>query len=256
MKIRTVIVDDEPWARKRIETLLGNEADFEILRTCSNGDEAIEAISTLAPDVVFLDVQMSGVDGFDVVDAIGVDAMPYVIFATAHQEYALRAFDAQALDYLLKPFDEDRFRRALDRVRKERDRPAQSKTDLHQVMRIVRPERRKYLQRVVVTTAGRMVFLKTAEIDWLEASGNYVTLHVGRDTYLLRETLTAFDEKLDPDHFVRLHRSAIVNVERIRQLLPWSRGEQVAVLQDGTELTIGRAYRSRLVALMSNAIAE
>ena len=119
MKIRTVIVDDEPWARKRIETLLGNEADFEILRTCSNGDEAIEAISTLAPDVVFLDVQMSGVDGFDVVDAIGVDAMPYVIFATAHQEYALRAFDAQALDYLLKPFDEDRFRRALDRVRKD-----------------------------------------------------------------------------------------------------------------------------------------
>lgn len=256
MKIRAVIVDDEPWARKRIETLLGTEADVEILRTCANGDEAIEAISTLAPDVVFLDVQMSGVDGFEVVDTIGVEAMPLVVFATAHQEYALKAFDAQALDYLLKPFDEDRFRRALDRVRKELDRPAQARADLQSVMSAVRPERRKFLQRVVVTTAGRLLFLKTAEIDWLEASGNYVTLHVGRDTYLLRETLTAFDEKLDPEQFVRLHRSAIVNVERIRQLLPWSRGEQVAVLQDGTQLTIGRAFRPRLLALMSNAIAE
>lgn len=255
MKIRTVIVDDEPWARKRIEMLLGAEADFEVLRACSTGDEAIEAISTLTPDVVFLDVQMSGLDGFDVIEAIGVDAMPIVVFATAHQEYALRAFDAQALDYLLKPFDEERFRRALDRVRKERQKPAQATAGLQEVMRAVRPQRRKFLQRVVVTTAGRLVFLKTAEIDWLEASGNYVTLHVGRETYLLRETLSAFDEKLDPEQFVRLHRSAIVNVERIRHLLPWSRGEQVAVLQDGTQLTIGRAFRSRLLALMSNSIA-
>lgn len=234
--------------------MLGSEADFEILQACSGGDEAIEAISTLAPDVVFLDVQMSGIDGFDVVEAIGVDAMPVVVFATAHQEYALRAFDANALDYLLKPFDADRFRRALDRVRRELEKPSQGRADLQRVMQAVRPERRKFLQRVVVTTAGRLVFLKAAEIDWLEASGNYVTLHVGRDTYLLRETLTAFDEKLDPDQFVRLHRSAIVNVERIRQLLPWSRGEQVAVLQDGTQLTIGRAFRQRLLGLMSNAI--
>lgn len=198
---------------------------------------------------------MSGLDGFDVIEAIGVDAMPIVVFATAHQEYALRAFDAQALDYLLKPFDEDRFRRALDRVRRELEKPAQARADLQEVMRAVRPERRRFLQRVVVTTAGRLVFLKATEIDWLEASGNYVTLHVGRETYLLRETLTAFDEKLDPEQFVRLHRSAIVNVERIRQLLPWSRGEQMAVLHDGTQLTIGRAFRPRLLGMMSNAIA-
>lgn len=206
--------------------------------------------------MVFLDVQMSGLDGFDVIEAIGVAAMPIVVFATAHQEYALRAFDAQALDYLIKPFDEDRFRRALDRVRKELQRPAEAQAGLQSVMHAVRPERKKFLQRVVVTSAGRLVFLKTAEIDWLEASGNYVTLHVGRETYLLRETLTAFDEKLDPEQFVRLHRSAIVNVERIRQLLPWSRGEQIAVLRDGTQFTIGRAFRPRLAALMSNAVTD
>jgi two-component system, LytTR family, response regulator len=256
MKIRAVIVDDEPWARKRIATLLGNEPEFEVQQTCTNGDEAIEAVATLAPDVVFLDVQMAGLDGFDVIEAIGAEAMPLVVFATAHQEYALRAFDAQALDYLLKPFDEDRFRRALARVRKELQRPAQATADLQKVMQAVRPERRKFLQRVVATSAGRLVFLKTAEIDWLEASGNYVTVHAGRDTYLLRETLTAFDQKLDPGQFVRLHRSAIVNVERIRQLLPWSRGEQVAVLQDGTQITIGRAFRQRLLTLMSNVITD
>jgi two-component system, LytTR family, response regulator len=199
---------------------------------------------------------MSGLDGFDVIEAIGVEAMPQVVFATAHQAYALRAFDANALDYLLKPFDEDRFRRTLDRVRKELQRPARATADLQDVMQAVRPERKRFLQRVVATAAGRLVFLKTSEIDWLEASGNYVTLHVGRDTYLLRETLTAFDQKLDPEHFVRLHRSAIVNVERIRQLLPWSRGEQVALLQDGTQITIGRAFRQRLVTLMSNAVND
>jgi two-component system LytT family response regulator len=253
MSIRALIVDDEPWARTRIATLLSAERDFEVLRACSSGAEAVEAIGALAPHVVFLDVQMPGLDGFDVIDAIGVEAMPIVVFATAYQDYALKAFDSEALDYLLKPFDEDRFRRALDRVRKEMQRPAPSAAGLHRVMHRVRRERR-FLQRLVVSSAGRVVFLKVEDLDWLEASGNYVTLHVGRDTYLLRETLSSLDEKLDPDQFVRLHRSAIVNIERIRELLPWSRGEQVAVLRDGTQLTIGRAFRQRLLMLMSNTV--
>jgi two-component system LytT family response regulator len=248
-----VIVDDEPWARARLATLLSAEQDFEIVCSCTGGQEAIEAISTLTPDVVFLDVQMPDVDGFDVVEAIGVEAMPLVVFATAYQEYALRAFDASALDYLLKPFDEERFARALQRVRKEVQSPDGSAESLRRVMHAARRERR-YLQRAVVSSAGKVVFLKVSDIDWMEASGNYVVFHVGRETYLLRETLAALDEKLDPDQFVRLHRSAIVNIERIREISPWSRGEQVAVLKDGTQLTIGRAFRQRLTALLTNAV--
>lgn len=251
--MRTIIVDDEPWARTRLATLLSAERDFEIVRSCAGGSEAIEAIATLAPHVVFLDVQMPDVDGFDVIDAIGVDAMPVVVFATAYQDYALRAFDAAALDYLLKPFDEERFSRAVDRVRKELQSPAQGTERLKRVLHSTRGERR-YLQRVVVSSAGKVVFLKVCDIDWLEASGNYVIFHVGRETYLLRETLSALDERLDPDQFVRLHRSAIVNIERIREISPWSRGEQVAVLRDATQLTIGRAFRQRLASLLANTV--
>lgn len=246
-------MDDEPWARTRLATLLSAERDFQIVRSCAGGDEAIEAIATLAPDVVFLDVQMPEVDGFDVIDAVGADAMPLVVFATAHQDYALQAFDAAALDYLLKPFDEERFSRALQRVRKEVQSSTRTGDGLRRLMHAARRERR-YLQRAVVSSAGKVVFLKVGDIDWMEASGNYVTFHVGRETYLLRETLAALDAKLDPDQFVRLHRSAIVNIERIREISPWSRGEQVAVLQDGTQLTIGRAFRQRLTALLSNAV--
>lgn len=247
-----MIVDDEPWARTRIATLLSSEPDFEIVRMCENADEAIEAITTLAPNVVFLDVQMPVVDGFAVIDAIGAEAMPTVVFATAYERYALKAFDAQALDYLLKPFDEDRFHKCLERIRKEVRSPAPA-TALLRLMDSLRSER-KFLQRVVVTSAGRVTFLKAQDIDWLEASGNYVTFHVGRETYLLRETLSSLERKLDPNQFARLHRSAIVNVDRIRELAPWSRGEQAVILRDGTQLTIGRAFRSRLMALISNSI--
>src|SRR5688500_8367419 len=167
MSIRTVIVDDEPWARTRIATLLSSEPDFEIIRMCENGDEAIEAITMLAPNVVFLDVQMPVVDGFAVVDAIGAEAMPMVVLATAYERYALKAFDAQALDYLLKPFDEDRFRKCLERIRREVQSPAPSTSALMRLMDSLRGER-KYLQRVVVTSAGRVTFLKANDIDWLE----------------------------------------------------------------------------------------
>jgi two-component system LytT family response regulator len=251
MHIRTIIVDDEPWARAKISSLLNSESDFEVVRSCAGGGEAVEAILTIEPDLVFLDVQMPGIDGFGVVDMVGVETMPLTIFATAYDTHALRAFDAQALDYLLKPFDEERFRRSLERVRKElRSNPGHT-SRLQALLETARSPR-TFLQRIAVKSRGRVVFLKTSEIDWLEGSGNYVTLHVQQDTYLLRESLIALERKLDPAQFIRLHRSAIVNIDRIKELAPWSGGEQAVFLQDGTQLTIGRVFRDRITALLRN----
>jgi two-component system, LytTR family, response regulator len=254
MSIRTLIVDDEPWARTRLASLLRDEADFTIVQSAASAAEAIDAIGALAPDVVFLDVQMPEQNGFAVIDAIGVDAMPLVVFATAYEQHAVRAFDAQALDYLLKPFDEERFARTLDRVRYELSDLQGARASLQQLMQ-ARQGARRYLQRVAVSSAGRVLFVKTAEIDWMESEGNYVMLHVGPKRHLLRESLSAMADKLDPQQFVRLHRCAIVNVERIRELSPWSRGEQAIVLQDGTQLTIGRTFRPQLMAVLANAMS-
>lgn len=254
MSIRTLIVDDEPWARTRLASLLRDEEDFTIVQSAASAAEAIDAIRALAPDVVFLDVQMPEQNGFAVIDAIGADAMPLVVFATAYERHAVRAFDAQALDYLLKPFDEERFARTLDRVRYELSDLQSARASLQQLMQARQGERR-YLQRVAVSSAGRVLFVKTAEIDWLESEGNYVMLHVGPKRHLLRESLSAMADKLDPQQFVRLHRCAIVNVERIRELSPWSRGEQAIVLQDGTQLTIGRTFRPQLMAVLANAMS-
>jgi len=253
MKIRTVIVDDEPWARTKLLSLLSSEPDIEIVRACVSGEEAVEAIVTLAPALVFLDVQMPAMDGFAVIETIGTAAMPLVIFATAHDQYALRAFDAQALDYLLKPFDEERFQRALQRARQRLIAPSMQEAKLQRLLDSLGNDRR-HLQKIVVPRAGGMLIVKATDVDWLEASGNYVTLHLGRTTYLLRESLNAFEQKLDPQQFVRLHRSAIVNVDRIRELAPWSGGEQAVVLQDGTPLTVGRVFRGRLMGFLRNCV--
>ncbi len=253
MSIRTLIVDDERWARTRIQSLLSAETDFEIVRSCESGDEAVHAIATLAPQVVFLDVQMPNLDGFGVIDAVGVEAMPLVVFATAYDQYSLQAFEAHAFDYLLKPVDPERFQRTLARVRKEILLGSSRAAALRSLLASL-PSEQRYLQRVVVRSAGRVILLKAADIDWLEGSGNYVTLHVGRSTYLLRESLSALERKLDPDQFVRSHRSAIVNVDRIRELGPWCGGEQALVLQDGTQLTIGRVFRARLENFLSNTV--
>jgi two-component system LytT family response regulator len=179
--------------------------------------------------------------------------MPLVVFATAYDQYSLQAFEAHAFDYLLKPIDPDRFQRALARVRKEILLGSSRAAALRRLL-ASRPSEQRYLQRVVVRTAGKVLLLKAVDVDWLEGSGNYVTLHVGRSTYLLRESLNALERKLDPDQFVRSHRSAIVNVDRIRELGPWSGGEQALVLQDGTQLTIGRVFRARLENFLSNTV--
>jgi two-component system LytT family response regulator len=249
-----LIVDDEPWARKRIATLLKAETDVEIVRECTGGEEAIEAIAECAPDLVFLDVQMPEVDGFEVLDAIGPERMPLVIFATAYDKYAIQAFDAHAIDYLLKPFDEERFRKALYRARRELEGKISSETALSKLLESMRGERR-YLQRLVAKSGGRVLFLKLADIDWLEATGNYVTLHAGKESHMLRTTMNALEPKLDPEQFARIHRSAIVNLDRVRELQPLFRGENVLILKDGTQLSVGRAFRATLLQQIGSVVS-
>lgn len=251
-KIRTVIVDDEPLARRGIRAQLKNEKDIEIISECRNGLEAVKALESQAPDLVFLDVQMPELDGFDVVDAIGVDRMPAVIFVTAYDRYALRAFDVHALDYLLKPFDDERFATAVQRARRQIKQ--KNLDDLSRRLQGLLDDLqtgRKYVERLVVKSAGRIFFLSVGEIDWIEAADNYVRLHTGRESHLLRETMNSLEKKLDPDQFLRVHRSRIVNARKIKELQPLFRGEYDIMLRDGTRVESGRGYRDRIQKLLT-----
>jgi two-component system LytT family response regulator len=249
--IRAVIVDDEPLARRRIRSLLAEAGGVEVVAECANGREAIQAIEESPPDLLFLDIQMPEVDGFDVLRAVGVGRVPVVIFVTAYDEFALRAFEAHALDYLLKPFDDERFEAALQRA-SERIRQQQG-GDLDRQLRTLLQEvrgDRGYLRRLAVPTGPRSVFIRTEEIDWIEAERNYIRLHVGERAYLLRENLGRIESALDPAAFCRIHRSTIVNVDRIQAVESLFGGEYLVVLHDGTRLTSGRSYRRNLHALM------
>jgi two-component system LytT family response regulator len=246
-KIRTVVVDDEPLARERLATLLGSEADIEIVAQCRDGEEAVAAIQDHSPDLVFLDVQMPQMNGFDVIEAIGSDRMPLVIFVTAYDQHALKAFQVRALDYILKPFDRERFTEALTRARKQIER--EETGDLgRRLLALVKDLRRDQPRsdRLVVKSGGRLFFLRMDEIDWIEAAGNYVRLHVGNTSHLLRETMNAIEGRLDPEKFFRIHRSRIVNMERIQEMQPWLNGEYAVVLRTGTRLTLSRGYREKL----------
>ena len=221
-KIRTLVVDDEPLARERLTGLLFNEPDIEIVGQCRDGEEAITSIMDLSPDLVFLDVQMPQMNGFDVIEAVGNERMPLVIFVTAYDQHALKAFQVRALDYLLKPFDRERFTEALQRARKQIER--EETGDLgRRLLALVKDLRKDQprAERLVVKAGGRLFFLRTDEIDWIEAAGNYVRLHVGNTSHLLRETMNAIEGRLDPEKFFRIHRSRIVNMERIQELQPW-----------------------------------
>ncbi len=254
MTIRTAIVDDEPLARRRIRHLLADQADVDVIAECTNGKEAIESLDAAPPDLLFLDIQMPEVDGFDVLQAIGAGRVPAVIFVTAFDQFALRAFEAQALDYLLKPFDDERFGAALQRARERIRQQQRGDLDhrLQALLDTVRGER-GYLRRLVVPSGHRSLFVRTEHIDWIEAERNYVRLHVGGKTYLLRENLTHIASSLDPAMFCRIHRSTIVNIDRIQSVETLFHGEYVVVLHDGTKLTSGRSYRRQLHALMGKA---
>jgi two-component system LytT family response regulator len=251
IRIRALIVDDEPLARERIRELLRGEHEIELIGECSSGDEAISAIHTQKPDLLFLDVQMPELDGFDVLKAIDPERMPVVIFVTAYDQYALRAFDVYALDYLLKPFDRERFQRAVQRAKDyvQRERNNDLNHLLHALVKELKSGEPS-LERLPIKAAGRVFFLRTGDIDWLEAAGNYVRLHVGKESHLLRETISGIEAKLDSKQFLRIHRSTIVNIERIKELQPLFHGEYVVILRDGTRLTLSRGHREKLSLLL------
>ncbi|HET6204972.1 MAG TPA: response regulator [Planctomycetota bacterium] len=244
-RLRVLLVDDEPLARERLGTLLREEPDVEIVGECAGGREAIEAIRRERPDLVFLDVQMPEVDGFGVLEGLGGETAPAVIFVTAYEEHALRAFEVHALDYLLKPFDRRRFREALERARARVENRGTEGFDgrLRALLECLPP---RPLERFPVKAGGRIVFVRAEEIDFVEANGNYVRLRVGGKGHLLRETMASLEGRLDPARFVRIHRSTIVNLDRVRELEPLFHGDYAVRLRDGTRLTMSRGYRARL----------
>jgi two-component system, LytTR family, response regulator len=252
-KIRTIIVDDEPLARERIADLLIGDTEIEIVGECGDGLAAVAAIENYHPDLIFLDVQMPELDGFGVLDAI--EEKPVIIFVTAYDLYALRAFEVHALDYLLKPFDRERFDKALQRAKHQiaRERAGEVNQELVALLADLKT-RPKPLDRLVIKAGGRVFFLRVDEIDWIEAAANYVKLHAGREAHLLRETINGLAAKLDPDKFFRIHRSIIINLERVRELQPWFHGDYVVIMQDGTQLTSSRNYREQLRKLLGKSV--
>lgn len=253
--IRVMIVDDEPIACRRVQRLLKTEPEVEILKVTNNGKDAVDGIQKLNPDLVFLDIQMPGMDGFEVVRSLDPEHLPQIIFVTAYDRYAIRAFEVHALDYLLKPFDQDRFKEALARARDQitKDRSKELNHGLMSLLEEMKPAT-KYLERLVVKTSGRVFFLKTEEIDWIEAQGKYVNIHVRKDAHLVREGMNSLESSLDPRKFVRIHKSSIVNIDHIAQLQPWFHGDYRVILRDGTTLTLSRRFRQNLDQLLGKPL--
>ena len=252
MNIRAMIVDDEPLAREKLRRYLADEKDVEVIGECSNGREAVAAIRRRQADVVFLDIQMPELDGFGVVEASDPAHLPFVVFVTAHDAYAVKAFEVHALDYLLKPFDRERLHDTLARVRKSMQRSSSDRYQ-DQILSLLKDLRadRKRPDRLLIRSAGRIFFLDVEEIDWVEAEGNYLSLHAGEATHLVRETMSSMEERLGPSGFVRIHRSTIVNLNRLKELRPWFEGESIAILKGGKKLPVGKSYRRKLASLTS-----
>jgi two-component system LytT family response regulator len=237
VKLRAIIADDEPLARERVRCLLAEETDVEVIAECSNGAQTLKAIQEHRPDLLFLDVQMPRLNGFEVLEALEGDPRPAVIFTTAHDEHAIHAFEVSAVDYLLKPFTGGRFRRALERGREQLANRSKGETN-RQVTALLKQVHSVAPGggRILVRTPERIVFLKPEEIDHIEAAGNYVVLHAGKDRHIMRETTIAMEERLAPVGFMRISRSAIVNLSRIREIQPLSPGQYSLILKNGTRL--------------------
>lgn len=251
IRLRAVIVDDEMLARQIIREMLEHDPEVEIAAECVNGREAVEAIQTHQPDLLFLDIQMPEVAGFEVLEALKGEQLPIVIFVTAYDQYAVRAFDYHALDYLLKPFDRERFEMAVSRAKAQvrRERNGELDRRIVALLEALKAEA-KYVERLVIKNGGRVFFLETGEINWVEAEGNYVRLHTDKKAHLLRETISSLEEQLDPKKFLRVHRSTIVRIDSIRELQPWFHGEYHIILHNGTKLTLSRNYREQLQSVL------
>lgn len=241
--ITAVIADDEKIARKRIRDLLAREPGVRVIGECANGADAVQTVQRLQPDLLFLDVQMPISDGFQVVEALPKESRPLIVFVTAYDSFALQAFNVHAFDYLLKPFDRDRFRDTMQRVRSHlRNRQGSAP-----MLPAIPPGPR---DRLAIRNKGHVTFVRLESIDWVEAADNYVCLHCGPTTHIMRETLSTLELRLDAAKFLRIHRSTIVNVDRIREIQPWFRGDSRVILQDGSTLTLSRSYRERLDAIL------
>lgn len=262
--IRTLIVDDEPAARAAMRALLAHDPEIVVVGEAKDGGSALRALQRDPPDLVLLDVQMPGLDGFRVLQSLEAPEQLSVVFVTAYDEYALQAFDVHAVDYLLKPFDDARFRLALTRAKQEvRQRRLGMVSDRlvslleslgRRAAESTAPSRSDgYLRRIAIKSGGRVSIVAARDIDWIEAEGDYMRLHVGKASHLVRETMGKMEAGLDPARFVRIHRSTIVNLERIKELQPFFKGEYVAVLHDGTELKLSRGYKDNLEAALGRS---
>jgi len=254
--IKTIIVDDEPIARRNVQALLKVDPEIEVIALCASGAEAVKVIRKTPPDLLFLDVQMPEIDGFAVLKRINVASIPAIVFVTAHDQYALKAFEAHALDYLLKPFSDERFTITIERAKqqiRQRD-AAELSRKLHSLLtehgEQKSPISESYVSRFLIKESSRVFFLKAEEIDWIEAADYYVNLHMGARAHLLRETMSDLENKLDPGKFLRIHRSAIVNLHRVKEVQTRPGGEYVAVMKDGTRLKLSRSRRDQLESLL------
>ena len=259
-KIRAIIVDDEKPARRRLRELLEKRSDIDVVAECSNGAEAVRQIRALRPDLLLLDVQMPGLDGFGVVGEIGAERMPATIFVTAYDQYALKAFEVSALDYLLKPFSDERFENSLARVlsfvngRRQEDLSHQILSLLGQIQPKQPQNTGATLDCLMIKDGGRVLFLRVEEIDWIEAAGVYVQVHTAGKTWLHRISLSELEARLDARRFIRIHRSTIVNLSRIKELRPHSHGDFLVALRDGAELKLSRSYRQKVEASLGQSL--
>lgn len=259
-KVRTLIVDDEALARRTIRHLLADDSEIEIIGECGSGLEAVNFIRRQTPDLLFLDIQMPGMNGFDTLAQIEVERIPAIIFVTAFDHYALKAFEVHALDYLLKPFTDKRFEEALRQAKshiemREMNKLSQSLLALlgeHAGRQLVEVRRKSFLTRFMIRSGGRVAFVKASEVDWIAADDYYIKLHVGAKSHLLRMSMNELEEKLDPASFLRIHRSTIINFDRVKELQQNPNGDYVVVLKDGTELKLSRSRRERLEQLLMN----
>lgn len=250
-RVRALVVDDEPLARGHLRVLLEDRGDIQVVDECGDGRTAVERIRELGPDFVLLDVQMPELDGLGVVRAIGPDRMPLVVFVTAHDQHAVEAFEVHALDYVLKPFHRARFNSAIDRV-VNRIRSGSSQSRSRPLAEAVDRLAPLVSERIAIRSGDRVLYLRTADIDWIEAADDLVRLHVGKQVYDHRATMSQIEQRLPSSRFLRIHRSTIVNVERIREFQPWFQGDWILVLADGTRLQSGKSYRKRIRELMDS----